>query len=53
MLLGDLGGFNSAITLLPSFLMSFYSQGMFQRAIAAELPTRSARKKDKNLKATS
>ena len=29
-MLGDLGGFNSAIILLPSYLMSFYSARMYE-----------------------
>ena len=30
-LLGDLGGFNGAIMILPAFLMSIYTDSMFQK----------------------
>ena len=39
-LLGDLGGFNGAIMIFPVFIMSFYSERMYKKAIAGELPTR-------------
>ena len=39
-LIGDVGGFNGAIIILPAFLMSFYSERMFQSAIAKEVPVR-------------
>ncbi len=29
-LLGDVGGFNGAIMILPAYLMSFYSEKMYQ-----------------------
>ena len=39
-LIGDLGGFQGAIVLLPSFLMSFYSAKMFEASVAAKMPVR-------------
>ena len=39
-LLGDLGGFNGAIIIFPSYLMSFYSERMFRSALAGEVPIR-------------
>ena len=32
-LLGDIGGFNSAIIILPTFLMSFYNPRMYQASL--------------------
>ena len=37
-MLGDLGGFNSAIILLPSYLMSFYSARMYGQSVFNEVP---------------
>ena len=38
MLAGDLGGFNSAVALIPSFLLSFYTPKMLQTSIASKTP---------------
>ena len=32
-LIGDIGGFNAAIVILPTFLMAFYSERMYQGSI--------------------
>ena len=32
-LIGDVGGFNSAIAIIPTFLISFYSDRMFKSSI--------------------
>ena len=32
-LIGDLGGFNDGITIIPAFLLSFYSSRMFNASI--------------------
>ena len=32
-LLGDVGGFNAAIIILPTFLMAIYNERMFQSSI--------------------
>ena len=37
-MLGDLGGFNSAIILLPSYIMSFYSSRMYEQSVFNEVP---------------
>ena len=37
-LLGDFGGFQGAIILIPSFLMSLYSSRMFERSLASDVP---------------
>ena len=46
-LLGDVGGFNAAITILPAFIMSYYSERMFQKSLSGETPIRRPRKKPK------
>ena len=38
-LLSDLGGFQGAIILLPSYLMSFYASRMLSRSLASQTPT--------------
>ena len=48
-LIGDIGGFNSAIILLPSFIMSIYSSHVYKRYIQMEIPIR---KKTKSLKSS-
>ena len=40
MLVGDLGGFNSAVYLLPNFLMGFISQLIFKWAVASAFPVK-------------
>ena len=39
-LLGDFGGFNGAIVMLPSFLISFYAPISFSRSLISKTPTR-------------
>ena len=39
-LIGDIGGFNSAIIILPTFVMAFYSGRMFDASLQEEIPTR-------------
>ncbi len=39
-LLGDVGGFNGAIMILPAYLMSFYSEKMDNQAVAGQTPIR-------------
>ena len=46
-LLGDLGGFNAAIIIFPSYVMSFYSERMFQSALAGEVPIRKRKRNKK------
>ena len=38
--LGDFGGFNDGIVLIPAILMSFYSYKMFLKEIFALLPVK-------------
>ena len=44
-LIGDIRGFNSAIVMLPTFFMSFYSSYMFKQSLHKEIPIT---KKQKN-----
>ena len=39
-LIGDVGGFNGAIIILPTFLMAIYSERMYQGSIQEEIPAR-------------
>ena len=39
-LIGDVGGFNGAIVILPTFIMTIYSERMFKSAISEDIPTR-------------
>ena len=47
-LIGDIGGFNSAILIFPVFLMAWYSERMYQSSVYQELPV-----KKKNQKSSS
>ena len=44
-LLGDVGGFNGAIIILPTFVMAIYSERMYQGSIQEQIPARKLRKK--------
>ena len=46
-LLGDFGGFQGAVILIPSFLMSFYSAKMFERSLATGMPINVTRNRSK------
>ena len=43
MMVGDIGGFNGAIIIIPTFLMLFYSERMFKLAITSNIPVRQAK----------
>ena len=47
-LLGDLGGFNGAITIFPAYIMSYYASRMYQKSVAADTPIRKPRKRNKH-----
>ena len=47
-LIGDLGGFNGAIMLIPTLMMSIYSKTMFESSLEQETPVRRAN--DRNSK---
>lgn len=39
-MISDMGGFNSAVTLLPAFLLSIYSSQMYAASLKSEIPVR-------------
>ena len=39
-MLGDIGGFNGAIIIFPSYLMSWYAERMFNASIYEEMPVK-------------
>ena len=41
-LIGDFGGFNGAIMLIPTLIMSSYSKSMFESSLEQEIPIRRA-----------
>ena len=43
-LLGDIGGFNSAIIIFPAFLMNFYASRMFKAQVSSGIPIRKTHK---------
>ena len=49
-LIADLGGYNSAIMMLPSLLMSHYNQIMYHHSIAQETAVSSQKKPKRNSK---
>ena len=44
-LIGDVGGFNGAIVIFPTFFMAIYSERMFKGSISEEIPARKKRKR--------
>ena len=46
-MIGDIGGLQSIIVLLPAQLMSFYASTMLKRSIANGEPSRRQKKKNK------
>ena len=47
-LLGDVGGFNGAIIIFPTYLMSWYASRMFVSSIAADMPMKKKKKHKAN-----
>ena len=45
-LIGDLGGFNGAIIILPAYIMSKYSEKMYTADIMEEIPVSKTKKSD-------
>ena len=39
-LIGDIGGFNSAVLVFPVYLMAWYSERMYQSSVYQELPVK-------------
>ena len=48
--LGDVGGFNGAIVIFPAYVMSYYSQQMYNKSVAAETPVRRPTRRNKKKK---
>ena len=49
-LIGDIGGFNGAITILPSYFMSIYSSQMFKMALSQDFKVHKSAKRSKKKK---
>ena len=49
-LASDVGGFNGAIVIIPTYLMSFYSLRMFNASLLEEMPVRKNKKKTRSKK---
>ena len=47
-LIGDIGGFNSAIYILPAYLMAWYSERMYQSSVYQELPVKKKNRRSKS-----
>ena len=45
--IGDVGGFNGAIGIFPTFIMSYYSSHMYQASVFNDVPVTSKRKSKK------
>ena len=43
-LIGDIGGFQGAIIILPAFLLSFYTPKMFEAQLLSEMPIKKRKK---------
>ena len=39
-LLGDIGGFIEAVVVFPAIIMAFFSQKMYRKAIAEDMPVK-------------
>ena len=44
-LIGDVGGFNSAVFIFPAFLLSWYNKKMFTASLYEELPVKKKKSK--------
>ena len=43
MMVGDIGGFNGAVIVVPSLFMSYYSSLMYQYEVTSEIPIKKKR----------
>lgn len=46
-LIGDIGGFQGAIIILPTFLLSFYAPKMFEAQLLSEMPVKKTKQRQK------
>ena len=49
-LIGDIGGFQGAIFMIPAFLMSFYTPKMFEASLLSEITVKKPKKQGKRSK---
>ena len=42
-LIGDVGGFNGAVIVFPTLLLSVFSERMYRKAIAEDMPHKDAK----------
>ena len=47
-LVGDVGGFNGAVIVFPAVLLSFFSERMFHKAIAEDMPMKHTTKEQRS-----
>ena len=40
MMIGDFGGFNGAIMIVPTLFMGLYNSSMYQYEVTSEIPTK-------------
>ena len=45
MMVGDIGGFNGAVIVVPSLFMSYYSSIMYQYEVTSQIPIKKKRSK--------
>ena len=39
-MLGDVGGFNEAVIIFPSIIVAYFSERMYRKEIAGEIPVK-------------
>ena len=44
-LIGDIGGFQGAIVLIPAFLLSFYTPKMYEASLLSDMPIKKPKKR--------
>ena len=45
MMVGDVGGFNGAVIVVPSLFMSYYNSLMYQYEVTSQIPIKKRRSK--------
>ena len=43
-LIGDIGGFQGAIFMIPAFILSFYTPKMFEASLLSDMPVKKPKK---------
>ena len=49
-LIGDIGGFQTAIFMIPAFLLSFYTPKMFGASLLSDMPVKSKKNREKGIR---